>query len=142
MRDLMLRFTGRTQVETGRANNEDWVHEQSVLTSAGVVLVKLRICAGLKSQVPESWSAAILAFNERIDGICHHGRAPDGKGGTARGWHRHCWNANKRSCKEFRNEIPDFDPGSTFESFISNCCGHLGVILEEEVDYNAKLSDR
>ena len=132
LRDLTLRLTGKSDSETGGSNRRDWVHEQPVRTVHGEIPVKLRICAGLRSSIPESWTAAIIVFNERVDGICHHVKAPDCKGGFARGWHRHQWNETKRSCKAYRNELRGFDPGETFESFISVCCGQLGVILEDE----------
>ena len=131
IKDLMIRLRGHQDAERG-ANRRDWVHEQPLNYAGSNIRVRLRICAGLRSSTPESWTAAIIVFNERIDGICHHVKAPDGRGGIVRGWHRHEWNSVARSCKNYRNELPTFDPGDSMESFILMCCREFGVILEQE----------
>jgi len=138
IKDLMIRLRGHQEAERN-ANRRDWVHDQPLRVDGGVVTVRLRICGSLRCPLPETWSAALILFNERVDGICHHVRAPNGRGGIARGWHRHEWSSVTRSCKNFRNELVGFDPGESMEAFILLCCDAFGVILETEASAHGQL---
>ena len=71
-------------------------------------------------------------YNTKIDAIDHHLKAPDGHGGTCRGWHRHKWDPATKTCERFREELPEFDPGDTIELFISRCCEVMRIRGEAE----------
>lgn len=131
IKDLMIRLRGHQDADRN-ANKRDWVHDQILVVDGDSVQVRLRVCGNLRCAIPESWSAAIIVYSERVDGICHHVRAPNGRGGMARGWHRHEWDPVRRSCKNYRNELPGFDPMGNMEAFILRCCAEFGVTLEEE----------
>ena len=129
--DLIRRLTANLDPQRN-ANAGDWVHEHPVEYFGGTVAVRLRICGNLRSNIPESWTASILAFGVQIDGIDHHVKAPNGRGGKCRGWHRYEWNPSTRSCRDWRNEMPNFDPGESIGTFVLAVCERFRVILKEE----------
>lgn len=78
-------------------------------------------------------------FGTQIDGIDHHVKAWDGRGGICYGWHRHEWDAVKRTCRDFRKALPNFDPGDSIELFVLRCCDVLGIHFAEDDSDDLRL---
>lgn len=115
-----------------QGNAGEWHFEHEVFSGTHQTLsVRLRLSIPYRSNLPVAWRCSLIMFNVRIDGICHHLTAPDGRGGACRGWHRHEWDIVKRSCNDLRNPLPEFDPGDTIEAFVVRCCEVMNIRATE-----------
>jgi hypothetical protein len=110
-------------------NAGEWIFTNEIRVGGTVTSVGLRLCMPFRCDIPEAWTASLIGFNTRVDGICHHVKASDGRGGLSRGWHRHEWDPLKRTCKDLRNEI-EFDHQGTKEGFITSACEVFRLILD------------
>jgi hypothetical protein len=123
----------RKQERSSSGNRGDWHFTHALRVGRGrKILIKLRLCIPYRCEIPEAWSCSLIMFNVKVDGIDYHVKAPDGRGGTCRGWHRHEWDTVKKKCDHLRNPLPDFKPGDTIESFVSSCCEVLNIYAANE----------
>ena len=127
---LLDHVVNHRKMEGSKGGNPgEWFFTNNIDVSGVTVSISLRLCMPFKCGIPETWTAALIMYNMRVDGICHHVKASNGRGGVSRGWHRHAWDPVKRTSRDLRYEI-DFDHGGTEAGFVLSACKVMGVILD------------
>jgi len=124
-----MHVLNRRKISGQPGNPGEWIFTNEIRFQDNVTTIGLRLCIPFRCDIPEAWTASLIGFNTRLDGICHHVKASNGRGGVSRGWHRHEWEPTKRTCKNLRNEI-EFDHQGTKEGFVTTACEVFGLILE------------
>jgi hypothetical protein len=126
---LLDHILNRRKLGGQGGNAGEWTFTNDIRVNTLTVTVGLRVCIPFRCDIPESWTASLIVFNTRVDGICHHVKSSNGRGGVCRGWHRHEWDYLKRTCKDLRNEI-QFDHQGSKDGFLRAACDVFGLVLD------------
>lgn len=100
------------------------------------VTLPLRLRISGVPEHPESWDAALLLYNRRIDGFGHEETFCDISGSEQNGWHRHIWNAKTQEASGKVLALLCDDDGMSFRDFLIRTLKHMKIsYLKDEHDY-------
>jgi hypothetical protein len=115
------------------------VHE--VMDDAGDLIgCELKLNITCRHSLPQTWKLALKLHATRIDGIDHEGRFTSESGDTASGWHRHGWDARRKSAERVKLSLDGFDANlSSREEFLIRAFKELRILLNKDDHGNAEL---